>query len=221
MSKITLLNKYKNNIDESKKDSNIKSFLDIFKELEQEYISGKKPIPEDQANEIIELGDFLENVENIKMLKEFSIFKDIYKNLKHFNADNHKNFYEECDSILCSLNGQEVRQIETLYKLLLEINLDKEFHLIYSDGINLSYKIPLESEGDMKEVLENKSFLARALKKNAVFICDFFDFEKEIIYTSGFVFDKGEWFPLKVNFLKKIHTLDNVKQEFLVANTEN
>ena len=65
--------------------------------------------------------------------------------------------------------------------------------------------------------MEFKSYLAKGLLEGAVFVCDFLDFENDLVLSSGFVFENGKWHPLRENFVKSIHHRDDFKKQEYVS----
>lgn len=212
-----LLNKYKKYIEDG---NDVKtSFLNIFKEI-QELPFEREPISEEKAREILELGDFLFSNESIlKFIKEdknHNIFKELYDDLKNvFRKD--RNFNKECEDILVNLDVIEVRELESLYKQINKFSLDKEYTISYKDGLVYSSTFLLGSSSFMPNVLEFKSYIAKALIEGGIFVCDFLDFDNDTILSAGFVFQNKKWYPLKENFVSTIHKRNDFPRQQFIA----
>lgn len=216
MSKQNLLDKYKELLEKGYDSKS--SFLNIFAEMEKYYFS-LDYITEEKANEIIEFGDFLNEENSIKSFineHSFKVFKKIYNQLKKaFRRD--KDFNKECDDILDNLDVKQVRQLESLYKKIDSIKMDKEYKISYKDGLVYTSFFPVISSNEMSKILEFKSFLARGLEEGAVFICDFIDAKTDSIITAGFVIENGDWYSLRESFVKSIHTRTDCSYQNFIA----
>lgn len=215
MSETNVLSKFRDTIF-SQTDS--KSLNDAFDELcvfiDNNYLNKTNSLPKTIVDELIEIGDYIKenNIEITSKRKES--FDIIYEQLKTmFNKD--FDFIEDSKQILYSLNAQEVRQVETFYKILTKITLDFNVKISYKDGMIFSCEVPLISLSDTMRALEVKALIGRAIRNGAIFVVDYLDFDEGIVATTGFVFDDEEFYPLKTEFLKTIHKNDSLgSQEF-------
>ena len=114
-------------------------------------------------------------------------------------------FLNECNDILFSLDVNQVREIESISKSIIEIKGNKNIKISYKDGLILKYEMMDDFFKDNINTLKFKSFLARCLMQDGIVIIDFFNSDKTKCKSAGFLFKGFKWFPLKTGFVKKIH----------------
>lgn len=114
-------------------------------------------------------------------------------------------FLNECNDILFSLDVNQVREIESISKSIIEIKGNKNIKISYKDGLILKYEMMDDFFKDNINTLKFKSFLARCLMQDGIVIIDFFNSDKTKCKSAGFLFKDFKWFPLKTGFVKKIH----------------
>ena len=218
---VSLLEKFKESLKSKINEDSKTTFMNIFEMIKVNYLTQNKPISEDMANEIIELGDFIfgkDNLDSFLYLEsiELNTFKSLYFKLKKvFNPD--KDFFEECDEILCSLKVNQVREVETFYKAISRLDIDMELKISYRDGVVYKEEVPINSLDDNMNVLRIKSFIARAVTLGAVFLCDFINIEKNEVTSAGFVFNEGVWLPLKESFIQDVHKNDKFSSQKYIS----
>ena len=208
-----ILNKFKEKIKGATNNSSIvnNSFNEIFNDITNN-LEKNRTLSETIVHEIIELGDYIEeNKINITSQNKES-FYEIYHQLKSLFRSNF-DFIEDCKEVLLGLKVNEVRETEKFYKLITSKQKDFSLKISYKDGFVFSADIPCASLYDNMKVLEVKSFIARAISQGAVFIIDYFDFEQQTIFTAGFVFNEGEFKPLKESFLEQIHKIETLQNQ--------